>query len=106
MHSTRAMDRPRANDEDAPPARGFLVRGRVQGVGFRHWTLRNARALDLSGTVRNRRDGRVEVHASGAPEDLSALEERLHRGPTTARVEGVEEIEPREELPSDFRVVH
>jgi acylphosphatase len=48
----------------------------------------------------------VEIHVSGDPEDLSALEERLHQGPRAARVEGVEEIEPREELPSDFRVVY
>lgn len=75
-------------------------------MGFRHWVLRNARALDLSGTVTNRSDGQVEVHASGAAEDLSALEKQLHQGPTAARVEGVEEIEPREELPSDFKVIY
>lgn len=86
--------------------RAFVVVGRVQGVGFRHWTVKNARALELEGTVRNRSDGRVEVHARGAPGALDTLEERLHHGPRTARVEGVEEVEPREELPSEFRVVY
>lgn len=85
---------------------GFLISGRVQGVGFRHWTVRNARMLDLRGTVRNRPDGKVEIHAQGRPADLSELAERLRTGPRAARVQGVEEIPPREDLPRDFRVVY
>lgn len=46
-------------------ARRLTVRGRVQGVGFRAWTVREAKALGLDGWVRNRRDGTVEVLACG-----------------------------------------
>lgn len=85
--------------------RGYLISGRVQGVGFRHWTTRTARRLDLRGTVRNRADGRVEVHAAGDPEGLDALEGELEEGPRAARVRGVEQIESDRDLPGDFRVV-
>lgn len=85
--------------------RGYLISGRVQGVGFRHWTTRNARRLNLRGTVRNRADGRVELHVAGAPGEVDALEERLEEGPRAARVRGVEEVESDRDLPDDFRVV-
>lgn len=81
------------------------MRGRVQGVGFRWNTLRVARELGLGGTVHNRADGAVEVHASGTPEALARLREWLERGPRAARVEAVEEIPPGQELPGDFRIV-
>ena len=48
-------------------ARRFVVHGRVQGVGFRFWTLRMAEQRGVSGWVRNRLDGTVEVHAEGDP---------------------------------------
>ncbi len=53
--------------------RGFRVRGRVQGVGFRWWTRRKASDLGLRGTVRNRPDGSVEVHVAGDVETLEAF---------------------------------
>lgn len=87
------------------PQKGYLISGRVQGVGFRHWTTRNARRLGLKGTVRNRADGRVEVHAAGEPDDLDALEEKLGEGPRAARVQDVTEIESDRDLPTDFRVL-
>ena len=67
-----------------------LVRGRVQGVGFRFHAAERARALGLVGWVRNLPDGRVEVLAQGAPESLDAFAVWLARGPAHARVEGVE----------------
>lgn len=79
--------------------------GRVQGVGFRHWTTRNARELGLRGTVRNRADGRVELHVAGSPVDLESLEDRLREGPRAARVSDLEPIESDRDLPDDFRVV-
>ena len=69
----------------------FLVAGVVQGVGYRWFAARHARALGLSGFARNLADGRVEVVAAG--EDAGAigrLEELLRAGPAHARVEGVE----------------
>lgn len=85
--------------------KAFLVEGRVQGVGFRWWTKRTADELGLGGTVRNRRDGRVELHAAGSRKALEELARRLRRGPPAARVEGVQEVEPDGELPEAFRIV-
>ena len=64
------------------------IAGRVQGVGFRYWTLRHARRLSLSGWVRNAADGRtVEVVAEGDADRLDELEALLRRGPSGASVE-------------------
>ncbi len=86
-------------------SRGFLVIGRVQGVGFRWWTARQARELNLGGTVRNRPDGSVEVHAHGAPSALTELESRLGVGPRTAWVSVVERLDPPADLPEDFQII-
>ncbi len=69
----------------------FRVTGRVQGVGFRSWTGRTARALGLAGWVRNMPDGSVELEAEGPDERMDALREALWRGPAFARVTGVDE---------------
>jgi acylphosphatase len=68
-----------------------LVRGRVQGVGFRDWVRRRARELGLSGSARNSSDGTtVEVIAEGARTALEALEAALKLGPPGAYVTSVE----------------
>ena len=67
------------------------VFGRVQGVGFRWWVVREAEALGLTGWVMNHEDERsVELVAEGAVSALDLLEQRLHDGPPGARVERVE----------------
>lgn len=71
----------------------YLVSGRVQGVGFRYFVLREAQALGLVGFVRNLRDGRVEVVAAGPDSKLAKLEALLWRGPMMADVKMVE-VEP------------
>jgi acylphosphatase len=71
-------------------ARRLLVRGVVQGVGFRHATTREARRLGLHGWVRNRGDGTVEAVAVGDERQLDALERWAQRGPAAARVMAVE----------------
>lgn len=81
--------------------RGFLVRGRVQGVGFRWFTQRAGERIGLGGHVRNRRDGSVEVHAAGLRERLDEFEAALHRGPPGSRVDGVERITPDPRTPED-----
>ena len=68
----------------------FLVKGRVQGVGYRYFALRAAEALGVSGYARNLADGRVEVVAEGEEAVLTDFEGRLRQGPSFARVEGVE----------------
>ena len=82
------------NTEGAPKlARRFLVRGRVQGVGFRWFVEREAHILGVAGWVRNNADGAVEVFAQGTIDQLSALRGRLQQGPRAARVDQVEEAE-------------
>jgi len=73
-------------------ARGYVVRGRVQGVGFRWYAQRIGLHLGVAGHVRNLRDGGVEVHARGTPQALQAFEEALQRGPPASRVESVVRI--------------
>ena len=68
-----------------------IVRGRVQGVGFRDYVATRARSLGLTGYVRNLSDGRsIEVVAEGARHDLERLADHLHRGPSGAHVTAVE----------------
>jgi acylphosphatase len=79
--------------EKSVQARRFLVRGRVQGVGFRWFVEREARILGVAGWVRNTADGAVEVLGQGTREQLSGLRDRLQQGPRAARVDNVEESE-------------
>jgi acylphosphatase len=67
-----------------------IIRGRVQGVGFRAWTVSAARARGLSGWVRNRPDGTVEMLAAGPEAEVSALLAEVADGPPSARVSDVE----------------
>jgi acylphosphatase len=70
--------------------RRYLVRGRVQGVGYRYFVERIALELGLTGFVRNLAEGGVEVVARGSPRDLDTLEGLLHQGPLWAEVRHVE----------------
>lgn len=70
--------------------RRYLVKGRVQGVGFRWYVERQAQLLGVGGWVRNRDDGVVEVLASGTDAQLLSLYDRLKEGPRAARIDGVE----------------
>jgi acylphosphatase len=71
-------------------ARTARVRGRVQGVFFRAWTMEKAADLGLCGWVRNCTDGSVEVHLEGEEQEASKLIDLLHVGPPTAHVASVE----------------
>jgi acylphosphatase len=81
------------------------VRGRVQGVGFRYFVVREADDLGLDGYVANERDGSVHVVAEGRTEVLEALLERLREGPPSSIVERViEHREPARGVGNGFRV--
>jgi acylphosphatase len=71
-------------------AKRYVVRGRVQGVGFRWFVEREAHMLGIAGWVRNNHDGSVEVLAQGTRDQLSGLHSRLREGPRAARVDAVE----------------
>jgi acylphosphatase len=79
--------------EKAVEARRYIVRGRVQGVGFRWFVEREAHILKIAGWVRNNHDGSVEILAQGTRDQLSGLRSRLREGPRAARVDNVEESE-------------
>ena len=81
----------------------LFVSGRVQGVGYRYWTMDQAALLGLDGWVRNRVDGRVEILAAGEPEAVAALIGAAARGPRAARVEGVETADDADYAPPGFR---
>ena len=76
-------------------ARRFIVRGRVQGVGFRWFVEREAHILGIAGWVRNNADGSVEVLGQGSRDQLLGLRLRLRQGPRAARVDDVEEFESK-----------
>jgi acylphosphatase len=88
-------------------AKRLLIRGIVQGVGFRFFTERTARHLGLSGYVRNLPDGRVEVVAAGPEEEIDAFIAQVRQGPAAGRVEGVEITEASlEEGARGFEIRH
>ena len=63
-----------------------MVKGRVQGVGFRYFVLRHAEAAGLRGYVRNLRDGRVEFLLQGPVAAVDSVIEQIRVGPSHARV--------------------
>jgi acylphosphatase len=85
----------RSPDDPIKDARRFVVRGRVQGVGFRWFVEREAHMLGISGWVRNNYDGSVEVLAMGTRDQLSGLRSRLYEGPRASRVDDVQEVEAK-----------
>jgi acylphosphatase len=66
------------------------INGRVQGVGYRDWTIRTARNLGLRGWVRNRIDDSVEALIAGEDAAVAAMIEACRRGPSHARVDEVD----------------
>ncbi|HZD50457.1 MAG TPA: acylphosphatase [Silvibacterium sp.] len=71
--------------------RHYLIKGRVQGVGFRWYVHREAAALGLKGWVRNTEDGHVEVVAAGDLDALAGLQAALHKGSRGSRVDAIVE---------------
>jgi acylphosphatase len=80
----------------------FRIHGRVQGVFYRAWAVGEARSLGLTGWVRNRGDGSVELEAWGDDEALDALLVRCRQGPPEARVERIDAADIEGEAPRTF----
>ena len=72
----------------------LLIKGRVQGVGFRYFTRKRAQKLGLKGMVKNLSDGNVETILIGPPEEVEVMAGLLKSGPPRARVDEIEELEP------------
>ena len=85
--------------------RRYIVRGRVQRVGFRFFVEDAARREGILGYVRNQHDGSVEVVAEGDADAMQRFEMAVRRGPSGARVDDVEttEVEPSSRF-AEFRV--
>jgi len=73
--------------------RHYIIKGRVQGVGFRWFVFREASALELCGWVQNTVEGNVEVLAAGSEEQLRELDACLRRGSRGSRVDRIEQTE-------------
>jgi acylphosphatase len=73
--------------------RHVVIRGRVQGVGYRAWTEVTALERHLEGWVRNRRDGTVEAVFGGPQDDVAAMIAECRRGPRGAWVETIDQRE-------------
>ncbi|MBM3560268.1 MAG: acylphosphatase [Alphaproteobacteria bacterium] len=87
-------------------ARRVLVRGKVQGVFFRAWTQRQARAVGLRGWVRNLSDGEtVEALLIGPADAVAAVEAMLAKGPPQARVREVEGMDATDDGSVEFEQV-
>lgn len=84
-----------------------IVRGTVQGVGFRYFTMRQAQKLGVTGYVRNLPNGDVEVCAEGDQETLSSLLAAVKRGPLGAYVQDVNvDWQNASEQYPDFRITY
>jgi acylphosphatase len=80
----------------------LIVHGRVQGVFYRDWTARTARALGLSGWVGNRTDGTVSAFVQGSESAVAQMLEQMREGPPTARVERIDVIDAATEDLTSF----
>lgn len=81
-------------------AKRVVIRGRVQGVGYRAWVVDQAQRLGVSGWVRNRRDGTVEALLAGDTACVEELVRACRRGPRLAHVDQIDEelADPPEEI--------
>ena len=86
------------------PAYEFVVRGRVQGVGFRYFTYNTARDLGLLGFVQNCNDGTVQGHAQGDESTLKRFFQALQSGPALSRVDDLQITPCNETEWSEFSV--
>jgi acylphosphatase len=83
----------------------IVVRGLVQGIGFRYYSDKEAKRLYLSGWVRNQSDGSVEIEVQGEEKLVLEFIEWVHQGPTNALVESVDITELPEKKEIGFAIV-
>ena len=85
----------------------MVITGLVQGVGFRYFTVIQARQLGVSGWGLNRYDGSVEVEAQGSQESVQALVKQLKLGPRWSDVRhiDIQDVPVKDDAPSAFRVL-
>ena len=86
------------------PALLFLLKGQVQGVGFRYFVCCVARELGVQGWVRNLSNGEVEIHAQGSDEEMKTFQAQVVRGPSLAVVGEVQVKEVELQSHSGFLI--
>jgi acylphosphatase len=79
-----------AMDNEPIEVKRLMIRGVVQGIGYRAWADREALLLGLKGWCRNRRDGSVEMVVGGPPAQMTEMIARCRKGPPLAKVDGIE----------------
>jgi len=82
----------------------IIIKGRVQGVGFRYHTKQIAQELSIKGYVRNLYDGSVNIFASGLSDDIDRFIKWCRDGPRMALVESIQIIEMDEKEFNDFSI--
>lgn len=83
------------------------VVGRVQGVGFRYFTQRQAGRFGIVGYVRNLPNGDVEIEAAGSVQDMQTFQSLIQKGPSGSRVqEVIEQVLPLQEVSESFEIRH
>lgn len=85
--------------------RKYSINGIVQGVGYRYFVFKICRELGISGWVRNKPDGSVEVLASGELDSHKELVKALNRGPLSARVQTVTFVTVEDQLMGAFKII-
>ncbi len=84
----------------------IIVKGKVQGVFYRDYTQKKAKSLDLKGTVRNRVDGSVEIHAQGSESQLKKLADWCWEGsPYSTVIDVIIQEEQENQRYPDFRII-
>ncbi len=82
--------------------RRVYVSGKVHNVGYRDWVVRRAQDLRITGWVRNLKDGRVEILASGAEGSIDSLLDACREGPQHAHVTALDASEANDREPKGF----
>ena len=85
-------------------ARHCIIKGRVQGVGFRYFTLRSAEQHEIEGWVKNLPGGDVEMYATGDHDAMAGFMSEIEKGPSLAIVEHIEVRKMEPEPCSGFSI--
>ena len=84
----------------------LVIKGRVQGVGYRYSAKMKAESMDIRGSVQNLRDGSVFVTAQGEKEAMDNFVRWCYKGPPGALVRNIEKVQGKTEKFSEFRVLY
>jgi len=84
----------------------LVIKGRVQGVGYRYSAKMKAESMDIKGSVQNLRDGSVFVTAQGEKEAMDNFVRWCYKGPPGATVRNIEKVQGKTEELSEFRVLY